>query len=100
MTLFVIKDGLKGYACLTDKEGHQVLGTNYYALSYDFKSNEGYIEKKGTNNWRLYTQVGQTFGEDRYYHFGTFEECVEKLKNLKGNNEITICKSTEVENYK
>jgi len=59
MNLFVVKDGILDVAFVKDQNGKQILGTNYYAISYDFKSNEGYIEKKSFNLWRLYTQVGQ-----------------------------------------
>lgn len=99
MNLFVVKDGIKDIACVKDQNGKQILGTNYYAISYDFKSNEGYIEKKGHNIWRLYTQVGQKVGQTRYHSFLTFDDCIEKLIELKGNKNIIICDSTEIEKY-
>ena len=96
MNLFVVKDGIKNVACIVDQEKNQVLETNYYAISYDFKSNEGYIEKKGNDYWRLYTQVGQKIGQSRYHKFSNFKECINKLTELKGDDEIIICKLIEV----
>ena len=99
MNLFIVKDGIKDIAFISDKSGTQVLGTNYYSISYDFKSNEGYIEKKDHNFWRLYTQVGQKLGQSRYHKFSTFEDCIQKLIKLKGDKDIVICNSTEIEKY-
>ena len=100
MNLFVVKDGIKNIAYIRDQNGKQILGTNYYAISYDFKSNEGYIEKKANNLWRLYTQVGQKLGQSRYHNFKTFNHCIQKLIELKGNNDVIVCNSSEVEKYR
>lgn len=99
MRLFLVQDGIENVGWKTIN-GKQVSNSNYHLITYDFKSNEGYIDKKGTNKWRLYTQVGQKIGEDRYHHSRTFEDCVNKLKELKGDDEIIVCKSTEIEMYK
>lgn len=99
MTLFLVQDGIEKIGCKTIN-GKQVTNSNYHLITYDFKSNEGYIDKRETNKWRLYTQVGQKTGQDRYHHFQSFEECVSKLKELKGDSEIVVCKSTEIEKYK
>lgn len=103
--LYVIKDGVKNNGCIVDKNGNQVKNTNYYLISFG-KGNEGYIEKKSVRNWQLYTQVGEikTIREMnnkgikdksrvRYYHFPTFENCVDKLKELSDNCTIEICDS-------
>ena len=104
--LYVVKDGLKhiGYV---SQNGEQAKNTNFYLLTYG-KGNVGYIEKKSSDIWRLYTLVGQqeairklikdcvgesTYVPSSYYHFATFEKCVEKLKELKGNSLIEICDS-------
>lgn len=117
--LYVVKDGLKhiGHISLN---GKQAKNTNFYLLTYGV-GNEGYIQKKSSDIWRLYTQVGEQeairkLDKDsvpgspyvpysRYYHFPTFEKCVDKLKELKGNSLIEICDSdsfplliSEVEN--
>ncbi|WP_370477209.1 hypothetical protein [Tamlana flava] len=99
MNLYVVKDGIKDVAFIRDNEGRQILGTNYYSISYDFKSNEGYIEKKSNNFWRLYTQVGQKYGQSRHHKFSSFEDCILKLKELNGNRDIIICDSTEIQKY-
>jgi len=100
MNLFVVKDGIKDIACVKDQNDKQVFGTNYYVISYDFKSNEGYIGQKENNLWRLYTQVGQKIGQSRYHSFSTFNDCIKKLIELKGNKDIIICDSTEIEKYR
>jgi len=99
MTLFLIKDGIIGVGCTTLND-KQVLGTNFHLITYDFKTNEGYVDKKGENYWRLYTQIGQKFGQSRYHKFTAFEQCIEKLKELKGDEKILICKADEIQNYK
>lgn len=99
MKLYLVKDGIVNVGCKTNN-GKQVDNSNYHLITYDFKSNEGYIDKKGLNKWKFYTQVGQKIGKGRYHHFQTFQECVNKLKELKGDDEIMICKSTEIEMYK
>tara|TARA_R100000306_G_C4364743_1_gene137054 strand:+ start:1210 stop:1518 length:309 start_codon:yes stop_codon:yes gene_type:complete len=99
MTLFVIKDGIKNVAYIKDQNDNQLFGTHYYVISYNFKSNEGYIERKGSNVWRLYTQVGQKLGQSRYHSFTTFNGCIKKLIELKGNEDIIVCDSTEIEKY-
>jgi hypothetical protein len=97
MRLFIVKDGIKGVACITDKNNNQVLDTDYYAISYDFKTNEGYIEKKKDGVCKLYTQVGQKINETRYFKFSDFKGCIQKLKILKGNDEVTICRYSEID---
>jgi hypothetical protein len=103
--LYVVKDGLINQGCKVNSNGEQIKGTNFYLLTYG-KNNEGYIEKKSKNNWRLYTQVGETetlrrLNKEgikdktriRYHHFATFEECIEKLYELNYNSPIEICDS-------
>ena len=103
--LYVVKDGIKNIGCKVNKNGGQIKGTNFYLLTYG-KNNEGYIEKKSLNNWRLYTQVGELEAKRalhkagitdkskvRYHHFPTFEECILKLKELCGSTSIEICES-------
>lgn len=98
MALFVVKDGIKNIGYINN-QGNQVLGTNFYLLSYDFKSNEGFIEKKNENCWRLYTQVEQKWKQSRYYSFSTFSDCIQKLIELKQDKNIIICDSTQIEKY-
>ena len=59
MVLYVIKEGISKIADLGDKSDDRLFDTNYYALSYNFSTNEGYIEKKSLSFWWLYTQVGE-----------------------------------------
>jgi predicted DNA-binding WGR domain protein len=99
MMLYLVKDGIMGVGWVTSND-KQVLGTNFYLITYDFKTNEGYVEKKGENYWRLYTQIGQKFGQSRYHQFTAFEQCIKKLKELKGDDNILICKADEIQNYK
>lgn len=99
MTLYVVKDGIENVASVVDKNGVRILGTNYYALTYNFKSNEGYIEFKKKKFWRLYTQIGQKVGQTRYHKELSFEECIEKLKILKGDDLIVVCDSSEIQKY-
>lgn len=98
MPLYLVKDGINDIGCKT-KDGYQLLETDFYLITYDFKTNEGYIEKKGTNLWRLYTQVGQNLGKSRYFNFSEFSECVNKLRQLNDDSEIVICKSTDVSKF-
>jgi hypothetical protein len=97
--LYLVKDGIKNVGCLIKNE-KQFFNTNFYLLTYDFKTNEGYIDKKGQNYWRLYTQVGQKYGQSRYNELPSFKECINRLKELNGNNEVYICKATDIEKYK
>ncbi len=103
--LYVVKDGLINQGCKVNKNGEQIKGTDFYLLTYG-KNNEGYIEKKSKNKWRLYTQVGEpetlkNLNKEgikdryriRYHHFATFEECIEKLYELNNNSAIEICDS-------
>lgn len=96
--LYVIKDGIKNVGCIESKDGNQVTGTNFYLISFDFKSNEGYIEQKEISRWRLYTQVGELKTKTRYYHFPTFTDCVVKLQHLCYPLEVKIIDSTDVPN--
>lgn len=94
--LYVVKDGIKGvgYVC---KNGEQVKNTNFYLLTYVFKSNVGKIERKTFNNWLLYTSIGNpTYFEERYSPFSTFEECILKLKELCGSTTVEVCDSVDV----
>jgi hypothetical protein len=90
MRLYLIQDGIKNVGYNKINDAHS-FGSNYYLITYDFKTNEGYIDKR-TNNWRLYTQVGQKLNQNRYYHFESFDGCIARLIELKGDNEIMICK--------
>ena len=99
MILYLVKDGIKDVGCITINN-HQVLDTDFHLITYDFKTNEGYIEKKGENYWRLYTQVGQRIGKSRYHQFTAFVQCIEKLKELKGDDEVIICNVNEIEKYR
>ncbi len=95
MALYLVKDGIykNGYIV---KDGQQKLDTDFHLITFDFKTNEGYVDKKGLNKWRLYTQVGQKLGKSRYYTFSNFSKCVEKLKQLNGNCEVVICNCSDI----
>lgn len=99
MNVYLVRDGILDLGCIC-KNGIQIKNTNFYLITYNFKSNEGYIDKKNTNTWRLYTQIGQVPNESRYHHFDTLDKCLNKLKDLNGKDDIIICDSTDVENYK
>lgn len=77
MKIFIVQDGIENVGCKTIN-GKPVSNSNFFLITYDFASNEGYIDKMETNRWRLYTQVGQKIGKDRYHHFQTFQECISK----------------------
>ncbi len=96
MNLFLVKDGIKGIGCKTDLQENQILNTNFYLLTYDFRSNEGYIEKQQNNTWKVYTQIGQKLSESRYHTANNLEECIVILKKLKNDNRIVICHCTYV----
>lgn len=97
--LYLVKDGVKDVGYVS-KNGKQLFDTNFYLITYDFKTNEGYFEKKHENVWRLYTQVGQKVGQGRYHELTSFDQCVEKLKELKGDDKILICNADEIGKYK
>jgi len=93
-TLYVIQDGIKGVGFVSNQFGEQMKNTNFFLLSYNLKSNVGYIEKKAVNTWRLYTSVGcSTDFSSRYHHFSTFNECIEKLQTLADPAKIEVCHS-------
>ena len=98
MTLYLIKDGIKDVGCVM-KNDNQIFNTDFHLITYDFKTNEGYIDKKEQDYWRLYTQVGQKVGQSRYHHFSNFEQCVEKLKELNGDASVVICNANEIDKY-
>ena len=50
---------------------------------------------KGTNKWKLYTQIGEKPGSSRYFCFKTFEECIEELKILSQNKSILVLDQKE-----
>lgn len=67
-------------------------------------NNEGYIEKKSFDNWQLYTQVGEKIAyglkknySSRYKNFRTFDNCIEQLQILGG--EQILIKICEFEEY-
>jgi hypothetical protein len=99
MELYLVKDGIKGVG-YKNHNNQQVLGTTFYLITYDFETNEGYVEEKGKKHWRLYTRIGQKIGEGRHHEFITFEQCLAKLKELKGDGKVIICNTNEVENLK
>ena len=95
MKLYLVKDGIEN-ACVIDKNRNRVFNTNYYSITYNFIKNEGCIEKKSEYNWRLYTQIGERIGKSRYYNFTNFEDCIKKLKILKGDNDILVINQKEI----
>ena len=99
MILYLVTDGIMGVGCITINN-KQLLGSNFHLITYDFKTNEGYVDKKGESHWRLYTQIGQQYGQSRYHELNSFDQCVEKLKELKGDDKILICKSNDIEKLK
>ncbi|WP_340113930.1 hypothetical protein [Maribellus mangrovi] len=52
--------------------------STYHTITLNLKTIEGNIEKKGSTNWRISIQNGET----RNYHLPTFRKCVDKLKEL------------------
>ena len=78
--IFLVKGGLANTPDNPIKD-------DFYLITKDFKRNHGYIGKRSDKVWRLYTPLGYnksvTGGKSNYYHhYPTFEECVEKLKEL------------------
>jgi hypothetical protein len=100
MKLFVVKDGIKNLAIVRDSHGNRILNTNYFSLSYNFKSNVGYLEKIGKGNWKLYTQIGITHsGKGGCFYSTSLEGCIQKLAELKGDNEILVINSKEIDKH-
>lgn len=89
-TLYLVKDGIKSVGCKLDSNGNQIFRTNFYLITYDFITNEGYIERKEINEWRLYTQIGQSLGQSRYHTKPTLNECIEQLKSLSQGKNIRL----------
>ena len=92
--LYLVKDGIKGVGCIT-KNNEQIFNTNFFLITFDFKSNEGYIEEK-ENFWKLYTQIGQKLNTSRYHYLKTFSECIEKLTELSKGKMIEILDTKDV----
>ena len=67
--LYVVKDGLKSIGCKVDINGEQIKGTNFYLLTFG-KGNEGHIDEKSTDNWQLYTQIGELATIRKMYKLG------------------------------
>lgn len=94
--IYVAKGGIPNVAKSTNPDFH--------SLCYDFYSNIGYIEMKAPNKWRLYVRYSSILKEnkyegddDKYYFDGiTFEECVDRLKEISGRA-IKIIIREEVE---
>ena len=96
MKLYVVKDGIPGVG-YQSRSGQQIKDGTFYLLTYDFKSNIGYVGKKSTNLWRLYTTIGSTNDfKSRYHHFPNFLECVQKLQELSGDTKVEVIESAEV----
>ena len=95
MKLYIVKDGIEK-ACIVDNNGNRIFNTNYYSITYNLVQNEGYIQKRSENNWRLYTQIGEKIGKSRYYNFSSFEECINELEILKGNKNISVINQKEL----
>ena len=57
---------------------------DFFLITKDFKGNNGYIGKRSNKVWRLYTHYGSISDvkSSCYHHYPTFEECVQKLKEL------------------
>lgn len=96
MNLFVVEDGIKGVG-YESKNGEQIKDGTFYLLTYDFKSNVGYIGQKAANLWRLYTTVGSTHDfKSRYHHFPNFLTCVQKLQELSGKVKVEVIAIVDV----
>ena len=96
MKLYIVKDGIPGVG-YQSRNGQQVKDGTFYLITYDFKSNTGYVGKKSTNLWRLYTTIGSTNDfKSRYHHFPSFLECVQKLQELSRDTKVDVIESAEV----
>ena len=78
--IFLVKGGLTNTPDMPIKD-------DFYLITKDFKTNNGYIGKRSNKLWRLYTPIGYNntvpgSKSNYYHHYPTFEECVEKLKQL------------------
>jgi hypothetical protein len=91
--IYLVYDGIPNVGCVKGVDGLFCKNTNYYLISYDFKSNHGYIEKKAEDSWKLYTSIGPVSipMESRYHFCSSFEECVAKLKELSEGCNIVKC---------
>lgn len=87
--LFLVKDGIYS-AKLVNTNNDQIFDSNYFAITYGLRRNEGYIDKKNPKTWKLYTQVGQTMGSSRYYYLDSFELCISKLEELSGCDIVVL----------
>ncbi len=97
--LYIIKDGLKNCGCIVDSQRNQQFNTNLYILTYDLKSNVGYIEMKEKNSWKLNTSVGCVVNDFKswYHDCESYDEAVKVLKTLcKADTQIIICNSNEI----
>lgn len=95
-TLYVVRDGLES----VNRKVDQISNSTFFLLTFDFKSNVGYIGKK-SSNWRLYTSLGSNDDFDsRYHHFPTFKGCLEKLKKLCVNSSVELCDTWDISSLK
>lgn len=96
--VYLVKDGIINVGFIS-KNKEQVKNTNFFLITIDFKTNFGYVQKRKTSEWRLYTSIGQLMNKKRYYHFDTLVECINKLKVLKGDDKVSLINSNEVVKY-
>ena len=95
--LYVVKDGVLNIGFVRNRKGERLRNINYYLLTYDYKSNVGYIEKKSAHLWRLYTSIGCNADfKSRYHHCTTFEECIDTLEDLFNLKTEIIIHTSEV----
>ncbi|MDR7210993.1 hypothetical protein [Flavobacterium piscis] len=97
--VYLVKDGIINVGCIKDKKNQQVTNTNFYLITFNFKTNYGYIGKRNETKWRLYTSIGQLINKKRYYHFNSLEECVSKLENLNNGNMVIVINNVEIHKY-
>ena len=88
--IYVVKDGIYGVGIVSNEDKQLKNGT-FYLLTYTFNDNIGYIGKRDDGTWRLYTSIGNPPDfKYRYHHFSSFEDCVQKLQELSGENKVEV----------
>lgn len=88
--IYVVRGGIHGVGTSGSKD--------FYLLSFDLKSNTGYIGLRSFNNWRLYisqsgmdAKYANLARESKYYFHGVnLDECIVELERVTCKSVIVI----------